>query len=192
VLCYVTSPFILARYAHDLGMTGRGLPAGLPTPASSSDALVAEGSVNLMGSTLVLEDLDLTAGQNADTTAWAKCIAEQVYAADSTAQADLIARFAIVPDDVLSYLSETATELRARIAIDDRTGVVRKGALWYEENLPAETILWGVYALAGSMNTESKKRRTAEELARLLPADGRLLQLGGKAGVGRGLVRLYI
>ncbi len=192
VLCYVTSPFILARYAHDRAMAGRKATAGLPTPSSGSNALVAEGSANLMGSTLVLEDLDLAGDQNADTTAWAKLIAEQVYPADNTAQADLVARFAILPDDVLSYLSETATELRARIAINDETGVVKKGALWYEENLPAETILWGVYALAGSMNTEAKTKRTAEELARRLPADGRLLQLGGKAGVGRGLVQLYI
>jgi len=113
-------------------------------------------------------------------------IAAAVFADDAVAQEDMKQRFLILPDSVFSFLAETATEIRARIAIDDQTGVVKEGALWYEENLPAETVLWGIYALSDSrVKGEGTK---ADDLAVKMPTNT-LLQLGGKAGVGRGLTR---
>lgn len=187
ILCYVTAPFILSRYARDRAMAGLTSPK-VSGPADGA-ALVAPGSVNRSNNKLVLEDLDLAVAESSEVKQWAEIIATTIHPADITAQGDLVSRFAVLPDDILSFLADTATEVRARIAIDDKTGVVKKGALWYEENLPAETVLWGVYALSNSMNKEDS--RTATQLARLLPTSGTLLQLGGKAGVGRGLVRLY-
>lgn len=188
IVCYATSPFILDRYARDRAMAGLESPQS-PLSVAEGNALVAPGSANRIGNQLVLEDVDLTVEESGEAKAWAGTIAKAVYPADAAAQDDVVSRFAILPNDVLSFLSETATEIRARIAINNETGVVKKGALWYEENLPAETILWGVYALSESRGNGD--RRTADDLAGCLPANGALLQLGGKAGVGRGLVRLY-
>lgn len=188
ILCYVTAPFILSRYARDRAMAGLRSPT-VPAAPADGTALVATGSVNHSGNKLILEDLDLLATESPEATQWAEMIAATVHPGDTVAQVDIVSRFAILPNDILSFLAETATEVRARIAIDEKTGVVKKGALWYEENLPAETLLWGLYALSNSMVRGD--RRTAADLARLLPPSGTLMQLGGKAGVGRGLVRLF-
>lgn len=187
IVCFATSPFILRRYAQDRARAGLSVPANLPATLDPGTALVPVGSVNCIDGALVLEDLDLRTQEDASAKAWAETIAATVYPTDPNAQADLVARFAVLPDDILSFLSETATEVRARIAIDPKTGTVKNGALWYEENLPAETLLWGIYALSDSMNKEDP--RAARDLARCLPPTGTLLQMGGKAGVGRGLVR---
>lgn len=186
IVCYATSPFILKRYAQDRANAGLVKLPEAPVPHASA-ALVPPGSANLSSNTLVLEDLDLSAQENTAANSWAGAIAATIHPADQTAREDLVKRFAILPDDTFGFLAETATEIRARIAIDQKTGTVKKGALWYEENLPAETLLWGIFALSNSMNKEDQ--RAAKELARYLPASGTLLQLGGKAGVGRGLVR---
>jgi CRISPR-associated protein Cmr4 len=186
IVCFVTSPFILRRYAQDRARAGLAALPPIAVPAAGP-ALVPEGSVNCIDGILVLEDLDLSARQDPAAKAWAQAIATTVYPTDPNAQADLVTRFAVLPDDILSFLSETATEVRARIAIDPKTGTVKNGALWYEENLPAETLLWGIYALSDSMNKADPI--AAKDLARCLPASGILLQMGGKAGVGRGLVR---
>ena len=90
----------------------------------------------------------------------------------------------------MSFLAETATEVRARVRLDPEKGTVSRGALWYEEHLPAETVLWGVFALSNSNNRDDA--RPVEELVRALPGDGALLQLGGNAGVGQGLVRYLV
>lgn len=189
IVCFATAPFVLKRYAADLARANLAHPA-LPTAALRDGAWVTEQSVNLLNGRLVLEDLDLGAQANAAADQWAKAIAAGIHGADGDATAELTRRFAILPDDVFSFLAETATEIRARIAIDDKTGTVRKGALWYEENLPAEAVLWGVYAVERSHSPDDD--RDADALAATLPSGELLLQLGGKAGVGRGLVRLLI
>jgi CRISPR-associated protein Cmr4 len=185
IVAYATCPFILKRYAADLKATG-GSPPEVPKP-DETQALHAASNVNGLGGKIVLEDLDLTPrhGAEADADAWAQAIAQTIFPGDAEARQDLTARFLILPDSVFSFLAETATEIRARIAIDDKTGIVKKGALWYEENLPAESVLWGIYALTDSRTTDKAK---AAELAATIPAEA-LLQLGGKAGVGRGLTR---
>lgn len=187
ILCYVTCPFVLRRYRRDLLRANLSAP-GLPSALDSGQAKVPPASVNLQGNKLVLEDLDLDAMTNdANLGAWGTQIAQTVHADDATAQQDLASRLALVPDEVFSFLAETATEVRTRIAIDPKTGTVKRGALWYEENLPAEAVLWGIYA-------RTSWRKSQDEAlfdGKLDPfAPETLLQLGGHAGVGRGLVRL--
>ncbi len=188
ILCYITSPFILRRYAQDLKRSGVTAPVLPAMRADSGTALVAATSVNRLDGKLVLEDLDLDARDDPAAGEWARTIAALIHPGDAEAQEDVLTRFAIVPDNILGFLSETATELRTRISIDENTGTVKKGALWFEEHLPAETMLWGVYALSAS--NEPGQLRTVESLAAALPSGEHLLQLGGQAGVGRGLVRL--
>lgn len=186
VVCYATSPFILGRYARDLRR------AGIQPPTISNVkpecVAVAPDSVNQLEGKVVLEDLDLTATEKEDPNfgEWANILAEAAHADDEEAQRDFTKRFAILPDDVMDFLSETGTEVRARIAIDPDTGTVKPGALWYEENLPADSLLWGVFAVAASL--KKGDQRSEDELAKAVPADT-ILQIGGKAGVGRGLVR---
>ena len=186
IVGYVTAPFILRRHARDL--VRAGIPAAeLPEEPAAGEAWVASESVNRVKGKLVLEDLDLAARESASAREWAARIARTVHPGDTGSQNDFIGRFALLPDPVMSFLAETATEVRARIAIDADTGTVRTGALWYEENLPAETVLWGIFALSASGN--SSDPRSEAELVGAMPSTDTLLQLGGKAGVGRGLVR---
>ena len=200
IVCHATSPFILRRYARDLARVGVAMPAALPREPAGNEAVVAPGSVNLVdgngtgpgdraGSSrkLVLEDLDLTAREDASLEGWAAHVARTVHPGDDESQSDVIRRFALLPDTIMDFLAETATEIRARIALDPDTGAVKGGALWYEENLPAESVLWGVFALSASNNPDDP--RPEEALAGAMPASGTLLQLGGKAGVGLGLAR---
>ena len=191
IVSYVTASFILRRYARDLKRAGISPPA-LPTP-SAGEALVPRSSVNRVdsGKLLVLEDLDLTAREDGGAVKqWATEIAQTAHPDDAESRKDFVDRFAVLPDDIMDFLAETATEVRARIALDHETGTVKRGALWYEENLPAEALLWGVFALSASNNTDDQ--RSEDELVGEMPGPETLLQLGGKAGVGRGLVRFLI
>ena len=188
IVCYATSPFILGRYARDLGRAEKYAP---PKPApEDGQALVASNSANRIDGKVVLEDVDLDVREDEAVEKWAQHIAGILHAGDKDSQRDVISRFAILPDDVMDFLSETATEVRARVAIDAKTGTVKAGALWYEENLPAESMLWGVLALSSSFRPNDD--RAEDDLAGLLPKGRPLLQLGGKASVGHGLVRFLI
>ena len=186
VVCYATSPFILRRYARDLRRAGVQLPA-LVAPDREC-AAVGKDFVGKLEGKVVLEDLDLTADEGAGEE-WAKFLAIAAHGDDEAARSDFASRFVILPDDVMDFLCETGTEVRARVAVDPDTGTVKTGALWYEENLPAESLLWGVFAVAAS--SRPGDQRGEDELAEAVPGEA-LLQLGGKRGVGRGLVRFLV
>jgi CRISPR-associated protein Cmr4 len=195
ILCYATSPFILNRYARDLRAAGIQPPDSIPKPRDDQRAMVVPQSANLMPDTqtLVLEDLDLQGQGDGPTRQWADTIAAMIHPQDAAGREDFCSRFAVLPDNILGFLAETATELRTRISIDEQTGTVKKGALWFEEHLPAESVLWGVYALSDSRMPGQP--RAVDDLAQALRDQlggqgEHLLQLGGQAGVGRGLVRL--
>lgn len=186
IVAYATCPFVLKRYAQDVGRVaaGQAIP---PVPKfAETEAAHGDACANVINGKVVLEDIDLTAAHKTEVGRWAERIAVDVFPKDTAAQTDLKEHFLILPDGVFSFLAETATEIRSRIAVDQNTGTVKKGALWYEENLPAESVLWGLYALSDSRVKDEKHR--AAELAKKLPTEA-LLQLGGKAGVGRGLTR---
>ncbi|OZG70349.1 type III-B CRISPR module RAMP protein Cmr4 [Hahella sp. CCB-MM4] len=193
IIAYVTCPFILKRYRRDMKLN-----MDVPVPEGGT-ALHAEKNQNLLinkddsdASLIVLEDLDLKPQRHDCADQWADVIAAVIFPGEEKevrdARDDLTQRFLILPDSVFIFLAETATEIRTRIRINQETGVVQKGALWSEENLPAETVLWGGYALTESRSRENNA--TAEQLAVHIPTT-ELLQLGGNAGIGHGLVRFF-
>lgn len=180
---WATCPFILARYAREAKVIDVSVPS-VPSLPGEETALIVDGTELAHENKVVLEDLDFAFQAGAD--AWAGHIAAALFHADEEWQNMFKARFSILPDGVLDFLAETATEGRARVRIDNERRVVAKGALWYEENLPAETVLYGLVAA-----DRSRKNGHALDAATMLgkvPVGPLRLQLGGKATVGRGLV----
>ncbi|MEZ0348119.1 MAG: type III-B CRISPR module RAMP protein Cmr4 [Thermus sp.] len=183
VFAHVTSPYLLERFRREADLVGLEAPevvqvperAGVAVPKGSR--LVAEGKV-------YLEDLDLTAREDEAVGAWEKWLGERT-------EAPVHGRLAVVHDDLMAFLLETATEVVARIRLDDETKTVAKGALWYEESLPAESVLYSLVQAERSFRKD--KPMPSDALLALFNGllDG-ALQLGGKATVGRGLCRARV
>ena len=119
---------------------------------------------------------------------WATWIGSKLFA-EQDWQRMLTERLCIIHDDVFNFLIDTATEITTRIKLKEDTKTVDTvtGGLWYEEALPAETVLYG-FALATpvrAINVTSEEVFT--ELANLT---NKAVQLGGKATVGRGVCRV--
>lgn len=175
---WVSSPLLLRLALRDLGW-----PLAVPT-IDSTGALVTKSECCLYERRVYLEDLDLDARIDSGVTAWAQRLAELV----SPEQDIFSPRFVVVDDETMSFLLETATQVDARVRIDDDTGTVADGALWLEESLPAESLLLGVMAAEPSRRRETNM--SAAEVLSFALARERLTQLGGKATVGRGRCRL--
>jgi CRISPR-associated protein Cmr4 len=125
----------------------------------------------------------------ANVQAWGQWIAERVFPGDSAWQADFLQRFAVLPDVVFDYLTETATEVVTRVRIDDGTKTVAEGQLWTEESIPAESILAGLVVCDRVYN--GKGTLTPQMLLDEYATGSLTLQIGGKASVGRGRVRCH-
>lgn len=154
---------------------------------TTGSVLCAPGTKNVY-----LEELDLNedASLKATCDAWADMLSKHFFA-DEEGQTLFKKRFAIVDDNALNFLTETALPVDAHIAIDDKTGCVKEGALWYEETMAPETLLAGVISVDRSFDT--RQAALADDLAALISEQKSLYcQIGGKATTGKGFVVMHV
>ncbi|GHS91110.1 type III-B CRISPR module RAMP protein Cmr4 [Planctomycetales bacterium] len=186
---WATSPTVLKRFARDLSTTKDTKESEKSAlTVNDEQALIIADSVLAKDQKIYLEDLDLVAAQNDAAPKWADFLATQIFSADE--QNDFKQRFVILSDDVFNFLAETGTEVSSHIKIDDKQKTAQGGALWYEEALPAETILAGVVwcdkVYGGSTSPE---KLSPEKLLANYAKPVDFLQFGGKATTGKGIVR---
>ena len=181
---WCTCPMILQRLKRDLELTG---VENLDDVGSlTNQAHNPVGSTGLLqGGKAYIEDLDITVQGCNIAAAWAKTISEFVFA-DVAWREIFKERFLVLPDNIFAFLAETGTEVQAHICIDPDYKRVKNGALWYEESLPAESILAGLVQCAGPYGVTGVSKA---EVLSLLDHD-QVLQMGGKATTGKGQVRM--
>lgn len=193
---WVTSPYLLARLGRDLiGLGQPGLPAiiapgGLKECRVSSDTWLTVPSLGKA----VLEELDITPISDPSVATLAAQLGGYLFNAYAQTDQDywrdcLRRRLCVVHDDVMSFLSQHATDVVARVALEADRKTVRRGGLWHEENLPTETILAG---LVVDLPNERAGLKAGESLRHLRSLTELPIQLGGKATVGRGRCRLVL
>jgi CRISPR-associated protein Cmr4 len=146
---WVASPLLLRLALRDLRATETDYP--IP-PLAPHSAQLATGDC-MEGGKLYLQDLDVEAtvpaGGNAAPGRWAALIRRIAF----TGNDYFTSRFAIVDDETMSFLWETATQLDQRVRINEGTRTVDRGALWLEESVPAETLLIGLMEADRSRKT---------------------------------------
>jgi CRISPR-associated protein Cmr4 len=173
---WATSPYALRRFQRDCLLLRIAKPPEKIGEPERNQALSAGGldTVAVGGKgRLVLEDLDFDVKQGGAKD-WADWIADRLFPEKEDAEwrAEFLKRFVVLPDEDFDYLCEYATEVNAHIQVATAD---TDNNLWYEETLPAETVLVSLLSAAGPMP------------AKLIPST---LQLGGNSTTGQGLVRL--
>jgi len=186
VFAWITCPTVLQRYSRDLKDAGvNGVPEAV-AKVNEGQVLVPTSNTTWPDNKVILEDLDLSKNtvqqdQIALAERWSTFLKTQIF--EPTWQTDFAKRFVIVSDEVFSFLAEMGTEVRARIRLDDNKHV-EKGALWYEEYLPAETVLV-------SLVWQDLHFGNADLLGTVIPS-GKTIQFGGKGSIGAGRVRVVM
>jgi CRISPR-associated protein Cmr4 len=104
----------------------------------------------------------------------------------------LAKQLVIVSDDIFAHMAQFATPVTPHIAIDNERKIVKPGALWYEETLSPETVLY--VTLAASASRRDAKAYNAEKILEsvlsLFSNEKPYLQLGGNETVGMGWCRV--
>jgi len=176
---WATSPLLLTLAKRDLGETSLAIPS-----INGRCAQLTQGNACVRNGKLYLEDLDLPATESAEATAWAQRLAPLASPGDDI----FTKRFVIVDDDTMAFLWETATQLDARVRLDEKTRTVAPGALWLEESLPPETLLIGLFGADRSRRRDVTM--TPDEVLGFALSSEEVHQFGGKATTGRGRCRI--
>jgi len=194
---YLASPFTLQQCKRIMERCnpGQELPKiptqlGLEKDADCYRAMVTKSTLLKGPKDLVLlEEMDLIIDP-ADAGDWAACLAD-IYCSSDEEKSLFMQRFAVVDDNVLNFLCDTALPVDAHIRIDEETGTVAQGALWYEETVPPETMFMSLVGMDRSFRDGTDL--SAEALTDALLASNRserniFTQMGGKATTGKGFV----
>ena len=193
---YATCPQALARAQRLLKMADADVNWTI-SPVGDGDCIVANPKL-MSGdgdNELHLEAFQYTATDNESQVV--KAIASDLAAKGlpdkdeySFFRDKLKTDLVVLSDTDFAYFAEYATLVEPHVRIDDKTGTAADGGLFYTENLPPESLL--IAPLLASQ-TRTGKRDDFEDAAGVLAKiknviDGKLLQIGGDATTGRGLV----
>ena len=197
---YATCPTALARLKRLAGKA-----ATWSVPEVTEGSAKAAGDTALAKSRLVLEAFDFAAVADNGVKAIADWLAlnalpqstEHEYFRNKL-KADLV----VLSDTEFGHFVRHATVVEAHVKIDNETGTAAGEMLYYTENLPPESLLAGLVLASVDRQKKGDKRddlKSAEEVLQtvLQDEDGRkgladrLLQVGGDATTGRGLIVVH-
>ncbi|MDW8295140.1 MAG: type III-B CRISPR module RAMP protein Cmr4 [Aquificaceae bacterium] len=205
VWAWITSPFLLSRLERDIKRFSSNSNNPIPDFPSSIDKpyVSSESEIILNAgeqkSNLILEDMVYEIQRQSIVEVIADKLKEALPEG-SYWQSVLGKHLAILPDEELQFFAEHATEVITRVRIDQETKTVQEGALWTEELLPSETLLYVMGVVEDAHKSESdggQRRYSADELYEFLKgylggSEGKCIQIGGDSTLGRGWCHLKL
>jgi CRISPR-associated protein Cmr4 len=202
IFAWITCPRILNTLALDFTLAGVvGFPTlpGEGTAPKDCQLFVRDNSIILEEYTFKLEE------RNNDCTNFAAWLAENVIpkGAEYDYWREKISKdIVVLSDDDFRDFTTLSTEVITRTKIDNTKGTVQKGALFTEEYLPTETILYSLALTTPIFKENNDEKlvfqatedRKEEELVMEYFTNGlpEVMQLGGNATIGKGIVRTNI
>jgi CRISPR-associated protein Cmr4 len=186
---YATCPQALARAQRLLNLVGK---------AVSWPALAVEDGKCLMANPKLLsgDKLHLEAFEYVATVSQELPKISETLAVLAMPQMDGYAYFRdklttdliVLSDSDFAYFARHAMLVEPHVRIDAETGTASDGGLFYTENLPPESLM--IAPLMASQTRSGKDTLPAEVVLAQTKAvlDGKVLQIGGDATTGRGLV----
>lgn len=194
---YVTCPYALARLKRMTTLAGLtdfewGVNDFRENYGASEKSLKENGNDKC----LYLEALEFKITVSNRITELANWISENCLSSNEENmffKEKIKSDFFIISDDDFNFFVKQATVVEPHIKVDDDTGAVSEGNLFYTENLPPESILAGI-VLASMERGNKENRMDAEKCLKKalwedkLGISGQLIQMGGDSTTGRGLV----
>lgn len=188
---YATCPQALARTARLLRHTGNSCDWSIPQ-VGEGDCLVINHEL-LTDNKLHLEAFEYVATESvnglAEIAADLATLALPEDAGYHYFRDKLKKDLAVLSDTDFGYFAENATLVEPHVRIDEKSGTAADGGLFYTENLPPESLLIAPLLASQSRSTKETKLEAIEVMLKTRTVlDNRLLQIGGNATTGRGLV----
>jgi len=209
VFGWVTCPLVLERYKRDLSIAGNAVNWEIPKPSADVKARICKGSNLIVDNHIYIEDLQLECEEDDNVSKIAKDVANALPSNNvydeirKKIEKDLV----VISDDVFRDLVSLTTEVTTRIRISPETGTVVQGALWSEEYLPTDTIMYSLILIPSRPITLSVERlkedlkkkvegskEVSEKIEIILEENynGKVLQIGGDETIGKGFAMIKL
>lgn len=172
---WITCPSVLKRLKRDLDFAGVDVGACKVPEVESDKAYTINGSIT---GDILLEDYVVSVQGEKLVTGF------EPYLKGAE-------RLLLISDEVFNYGVSNCTQIMAQIKINSETGTTVEGSLRYQEELPADTIMYTVIHWGDSKNSEETdldadtiKRFIKEQVIKTY------IQIAGDETCGRGIFQL--
>ena len=180
----VTCPHLLERLNRDLAQIGKKI-LEIPSVKNETEIRTADQKDQ---TNLFLEEYRYTV-----RTCGKKLPHWQQQIAELTGQnSEPLANLSVISNDQFAHICQTATAIAPHIAIDNKNKTVKGGALWFEETLPPETLLYSLISAVDARHKDTTLKATEVLKAFKQPLTESHLQVGGNETVGMGWCKLTI
>ena len=185
---YATCPHALSRARRLLTLTGNPVDWPALPDIAEGHCLIANPAL-LSGDKLHLEAFEYQVQVSPNLPTVSENLADLALAPGffhDKFKIDLV----VLSDTDFSYFSQHAMLVEPHVRIDADTGTAKEGGLFYTENLPPESLLIAPLMASQTRTGKTDERMDAEKVMEKVKnvLDGTLLQMGGDASTGRGLV----
>ena len=185
IFAWATSPMILKRFMKDLELSHRPQAFEIKKDSVTTDSLIMIDANNV-----ILEEYQIGVSKDDNTQKIAEFLATELKSNE------VKEKLIILADDDFEDFVTLSTEIITRTKIDNSTGTVQDGALFTEEYLPSETIMYSL-ALAShvmtSAVTQVQNLSSDDEVMNFFSETiPNTMQIGGNATIGKGIVSIVI
>lgn len=189
---YATCPQALARAQRLLALTGKPAAWEIPHVAEGS-ALICNPALLSSDNSLHLEAFEYSTKAAEAVAGIAADLAGRALPEDASHEffrGKLKQDLVVLSDTDFAYFAEHAMLVEPHVRIDADTGTADDGGLFYTENLPPESLLIAPLMAGKTRTGNSDDELDAEAVFSRIHTviNGQLLQVGGDATTGRGLV----
>ena len=206
IFAWITCPLVLERFREDMEIVGIKINESF---GRIKEKTVPNVTNIVVSGKVILDEYCFELEQDENTTKLAEWFSKNISLPDywkEKLKKDLV----ILPNEDFNDFVNMSTEIIARTKIDSKTGTVVPGALWYEEYLPTDTILYALALASPIMIKDEQKKRgfrikeselnegenkpdkEAEKVLEFFKKVPTIIQIGGNQTVGKGIVRLSL
>jgi CRISPR-associated protein Cmr4 len=184
VFVWITCPQVINRFNDDLTAFTQDLSIEkLEVPKENT---VSSDLMMVGGNKIVLEEYTFSVTIDEKTQKLAKQLEKLIGDALTV---DLASRIVVLSDNDFANFVTFSTEVNARVKIGE-TGTVDSGALWYEENVPPETMFYSYLFIGNVRGNGTKDLSTSEQVQQFMKNHmPSVFQLGGNYTIGKGIMR---
>lgn len=212
VFAWITCEKVLEQFKRDFALTDYSYPNEIP----NQKTVPHECELIVNADNIVLEEYTFTVTKDpvveGNITKLANWLADCLFDRGSYWYSHLLKNLVVLQDDDFTDFVNLSTEVITRTKINNNTGTVESGALFTEEYLPSESVMYslamfspifhkdevknvffdGRLPLNGESQSDFEAKAVGDYFTKIITNELQVVQIGGNASLGKGLVRTKI
>ncbi|MCF7859660.1 MAG: type III-B CRISPR module RAMP protein Cmr4 [Candidatus Cloacimonetes bacterium] len=183
VFAYITCSLLLKKFKGELDLCNISKQIPTTNSVNNGECHVSDKDFLGLNENVILEEYTFKIANNCPSIAQAL--------AEITGIDGIGKRLVILSDDDFKDFVNLSTEVITRTKIDTKTGTVIPGALFTEEYLPAETVMYSL-TLASPVftRTDNDLKSESQVMKYFIDNIPSVIQIGGNATLGKGIVQI--